>query len=73
MWDHNLGVEEVYRLSLGCGQESGNILRWFDLRNKVNMTEDEKEIKEPACSYRDGTGQVFLPQRRRLLPQFSLK
>lgn len=42
MWDHNLGVEEVYRLSLGCGQESGNILRWFDLRNKVDMTEDEK-------------------------------
>lgn len=54
MWDHDIGMEEVYRLSLGCGHETGNILRWLDLKDKVDMTEDEKKLKEPACSYRDG-------------------
>ncbi|PFX28562.1 Sushi, von Willebrand factor type A, EGF and pentraxin domain-containing protein 1 [Stylophora pistillata] len=54
MWDLDIGMEEVYRLSLGCGHETGKILRWFDLKDKVDMTEDEKKLKESACSYRDG-------------------
>ena len=53
MWDYDVGMEQVYRLSLGCGQETGNLLRWFDLRNKADITEGVQQLKDPSCTYRD--------------------
>lgn len=54
MWNYDVGMEEVYRLSLGCGEETGNLLRWFDLRNKADLTEHAKKLKGSSCTYRDG-------------------
>lgn len=54
MWNYDIGMEEVYRLSLGCGEESGNLLQWFHLTNKVDLTEYKTKVKVPSCTYRDG-------------------
>ena len=54
MWNHNMGTEKIRRLSLGCGVESGNLLNWFDLRNKVDLPVHEKKLIAPSCTYREG-------------------
>lgn len=54
MWNHDMGMEEVRRLSLGCGVETGNLLNWFDLSNKVDPPVYVKKLKGPSCTYREG-------------------
>jgi hypothetical protein len=54
MWNHDIGMEEVRRLSLGCGVETGNLLQWFDLSNKVDLPVHVKKLKGPSCTYREG-------------------
>ena len=49
-----MGIEEVRRLSLGCGVETGNLLQWFDLSIKVDLPEHVKKLKGPSCTYREG-------------------
>ncbi|XP_078369213.1 uncharacterized protein LOC144653157 isoform X3 [Oculina patagonica] len=53
MWNYDIGMEQVYRLSLGCGEENGNLLQWFHLKNKADLTEHVRKIKSPSCTYRD--------------------
>lgn len=54
MWNYDIGREEVYRFSLGCGEESGNILQWFHLKNEADLTKHGTKVKSPSCTYRDG-------------------
>ena len=54
MWNHDIGMEEVRRLSLGCGVETGNLLQWFDLSNKVDLPVHVKKLRGPSCTYREG-------------------
>jgi len=49
-----MGMEEIRRLSLGCGVETGNLLNWFDLNNKVDLAVHLKKLKGPSCTYREG-------------------
>jgi len=53
MWNHDMGMEEVRRLSLGCGVETGNLLNWFDLSDKVDPPVYVKKLKGPSCTYRE--------------------
>lgn len=54
MWDYDMGMEEIRRFSLGCGVETGNLLKWFDLSNKVDLQVHVKKLKGPSCTYREG-------------------
>lgn len=54
MWSYDIGMDEVYRLSLGCGEETGNLLQWFDLKNKAALTEHLTKLTGPSCTYHDG-------------------
>ena len=44
----------MYRLSLGCGDEAGNLLQWFDLKSNAELTGYVSKLKDPSCTYRDG-------------------
>ena len=54
MWNYDMGIEEIRRLSLGCGVKIGNLLNWFDLNNKVDLPVHVKKLKGPSCTYREG-------------------
>ena len=54
MWNHDIGMEEIRRFSLGCGVETGNLLSWFNLINKVDLPVHVKKLKGPSCTYREG-------------------
>ena len=54
MWNHDIGMEEIRRVSLGCGVETGNLLSWFDLTNTVDLPVHVRKLKGPSCTYREG-------------------
>ena len=65
---HDMGMEEIRRFSLGCGVETGNLLNWFDLSNKVDLLVHVKKLKGPSCTYREGECvSVLVTVRKNLL------
>ena len=54
IWNYELTLSDIYRLSLGCGGVTGNLLQWFDLRSEAESTGQVSELQGPSCTYRDG-------------------
>ena len=54
IWNYELTLSDIYRLSLGCGGVTGNLLQWFDLRREAESTGQVSELQGPSCTYRDG-------------------
>lgn len=54
IWNYQVTEDQVYRLSLGCGDEAGNLLQWFDLKSNAELTGYVSKLKDPSCTYRDG-------------------
>lgn len=54
MWNYEVPASQVYRFSLGCGDETGNLLQWFDLRSDEGVTDHVSKLERPSCTYRDG-------------------
>ena len=49
MWDHELEEDEITMLARGCISKPGNMIRWSNLRSKI---EGELRIVEPSsCTY----------------------
>ena len=70
MWNYDMGMEEIRRFSLGCGVETGNLLNWFDLSNKVDLQVHVKKLKRPSCAYRGGECVSVLVAVRKYLRLF---
>jgi len=54
MWNYEVSADQVYRLSLGCGDEAGNLLRWSDLKSSAKRTGHVLKLPGPSCTYHDG-------------------
>ncbi|XP_068718037.1 uncharacterized protein [Montipora capricornis] len=52
IWDFVQTANQVYRLSLGCGEDTGNILQWSDLRSKANPNSFMSTLKTPPFKHR---------------------
>lgn len=70
VWDHVLTVDQVYRLSLGCGNETANLLQWIDLKSYA-PAEHVSKLRGLSCTYRDGKLNHLLLVIRALIPQIK--
>ena len=64
-----LTVDQVYRLSLGCGDETGNLLQWVDLESHTALTEHMSKLKGSSCTYPDGKLNNKVLVKRALIPR----